>query len=287
MHDIPEKAIACFEAWSNLKITFYDWTNSFANCFHQERRMHNQEFCKVEKCSRHSSSCIQFDFDLPQQKAWMLQDGAVKICHAGALEFVISIYSKEKFLAILTAGVLRPIEQLPAGIPVLRDECITPLSEISRLPKISTEEMELKLEGVRQLAARLKCWFEEKGGKLFWEENVPRSRLIEYTVQEMFLKKLTLEHMSKVLRLSRNRTAYAIREATGKTLGELIREKRFQRARILLEHTDRPIAEVAENCGYPDLANFHRQFKKIEGATPAQFRSRSRSKQNSEPSNLI
>ena len=101
---------------------------------------------------------------------------------------------------------------------------------------------------------------------------MPRPIQIEYVVQEHALGKLRLEDMAKVLHLSVKRTAGVIRETTGKTLGQLIREKRILRAKTLLEHTGHSIVEIAEASGYPDVANFHRQFKKSEGVTPAQYR---------------
>ncbi len=277
MHEIPEKALRCFEQWSGLKITFYDWSDSFTHCFALERRRHEHDLCRVKKCFRYAA-CFEFDYHLPRRKAWILREGAVKICHAGALELVISIFSGNRFLAIATAGLCRPPKLLPPGIPVSREDTAGPYPELSQLPEISPEEIELKLEGLRQLAARLKCWYEAKGGELFRGEKMPRASLIKYTVQERALKGLTLEDMAKILHLSDKRAAAAIRETTGKTLGELVREQRMQRARILLEHTDRPVAEIALSSGYPDLANFHRQFKKLENRTPAQYRRASRRK---------
>lgn len=272
MHEIPEKALQCFETWSGLQVTFYDWTNSFTNCIVQERRLHMNEFCRVRKAFFQYANCLQCDYLQTQSKAWMLRDGAIKICHAGALELVVSIFSGYRFLAILTAGLRRPPKILPDKLLVLRDEAVSKSGEPIDLPEISAEEIELTLEGFRQLAARLRLWYESSSGKLFHEEKMPRPIQIEYVVQEHALGKLRLEDMAKVLHLSVKRTAGVIRETTGKTLGQLIREKRILRAKTLLEHTGHSIVEIAEASGYPDVANFHRQFKKSEGVTPAQYR---------------
>ena len=124
MHEIPEKALKCFETWSGLQVTFYDWTNSFTNCIVQERRLHMNEFCRVRKISLQYANCLQCDYLQTQSKAWMLRDGAVKICHAGALELVVSIFSGYRFLAILTAGLRRPPEMLPDQLLVLRGSAV-------------------------------------------------------------------------------------------------------------------------------------------------------------------
>ena len=47
---------------------------------------------------------------------------------------------------------------------------------------------------------------------------------------------------------------------------------RMERASYLLEHTDWPIAEVANRVGYNDPFNFSKRFKKTTGLAPSDFR---------------
>jgi transcriptional regulator GlxA family with amidase domain len=41
--------------------------------------------------------------------------------------------------------------------------------------------------------------------------------------------------------------------------------------------TDRQVAEIATACGYPNLANFNRQFRKLKGTAPMAYRAAFRS----------
>lgn len=47
---------------------------------------------------------------------------------------------------------------------------------------------------------------------------------------------------------------------------------RLTHARVLLMHTDLPVAEVARQCGYNDVSSFVRRFRDEFQATPLQFR---------------
>lgn len=47
---------------------------------------------------------------------------------------------------------------------------------------------------------------------------------------------------------------------------------RIDRARELLEFTDKPIAEIAEASGFQDQSYFARTFKQLTGMSPTQFR---------------
>lgn len=276
MYDIPEKAVCCFESWSGLKVAVYDHASYFENCFLRNRHYHYQEFCEAVKCTGKERICQQLDQNLARKKSWLFREGGIKICHAGVFEFLISVYSGELLLATMTAGICRPPTQLPPGIPVLHSDLIRPATDLAVLPVITKEEIELKLEGFRQLAARLQYWFEAKAGELFANSSTPRADLIKYILQRVDKRRFRLEDMAERLHLSRSRTAHVIHESTGQTLRQLIQKQRLERACILLEHSDRPVKEIAESSGFNDLANFYRQFKKIEGLTPREFRRRSR-----------
>jgi transcriptional regulator GlxA family with amidase domain len=59
----------------------------------------------------------------------------------------------------------------------------------------------------------------------------------------------------------------------GLTATQYVLRARVDRAAAMLVDTDRPIAEVATECGFSDQANLTRQFGRLIGETPARFRS--------------
>jgi AraC-like DNA-binding protein len=64
-----------------------------------------------------------------------------------------------------------------------------------------------------------------------------------------------------------------VRRKTGLTIGEWIAERRMAHARMLLQTgSHRNIADLSLACGYDDPSHFLRSFKKMHGATPAQWR---------------
>lgn len=279
MHDIPERAVRCFESWSGLSVAFYDQSKCFSDCFARNRHYHYQKLCESVKCSGREKECKTLDQEIIKNKSWSFRNGGFKICHAGVLELLVSVYSNDMLLSTMTAGILRPPRRLPEGIPVLYSDSIRVATDLSELRKLGENELDTMLEGFRQLAARLQCWFEADSGGSFMNRYTPRAAVIQYIVQRRGRENLTLGHLARYLNLSRSRAAHAIREATGKTLKELITEQRLERARTLLEHSNRSIAEIAASSGYADLANFHRQFKRHLGITPNEYRRRVRSGQ--------
>ncbi|GAA4270784.1 AraC family transcriptional regulator [Aquimarina gracilis] len=58
----------------------------------------------------------------------------------------------------------------------------------------------------------------------------------------------------------------------GKTIFEYASELRMNKAKQLLQHSQKPIYEISELVGYKNSTHFTAAFKKIEGVTPKKYR---------------
>lgn len=59
---------------------------------------------------------------------------------------------------------------------------------------------------------------------------------------------------------------------TGKTLFDYIIDIRLGFATRLLVDSTRTIAEICYDCGFNNLSNFNRMFKRKKGCSPKEFR---------------
>lgn len=64
------------------------------------------------------------------------------------------------------------------------------------------------------------------------------------------------------------------RSMTRKTFPAYLNELRVARVCRLLAETDATIGEIAVHCGFDSMANFEKQFHRLEGCTPKQYRQR-------------
>jgi AraC family transcriptional regulator len=62
------------------------------------------------------------------------------------------------------------------------------------------------------------------------------------------------------------------------SIGEFVRARRIDRARALLLETDRPLAEIALECGFCDQSHFTNVFRRLAGKTPQRYRAQRSSK---------
>lgn len=68
------------------------------------------------------------------------------------------------------------------------------------------------------------------------------------------------------------RTVNRIFNASGQTVGEVIRVRRLARAREELSESDRPVSVIAHRWGFADPSHFTRSFKAHYGSSPREYR---------------
>ena len=101
------------------------------------------------------------------------------------------------------------------------------------------------------------------------------SRRIEKAMDYMnqnFSKGITLSEVAKLSNMTDVSFSRFFRNRTGITFMDSLLEMRLGHASRLLIDTTQSVSEVAYNCGFNNISNFNRLFKKKKGCTPKQFR---------------
>ena len=83
---------------------------------------------------------------------------------------------------------------------------------------------------------------------------------------------VTLDELEEQFHLSKPYLSKYIKEKSGKTFGELVKNVRMKKARTLLKGGNMTVESIAEKVGYQNVEHFTRLFKKKYGMTPVQFR---------------
>lgn len=273
LFDIPERAIQCFERWSNLQVTIHRYQADLTPYLSPERFMHRHIACRIMKLSGHETRCATFDQRIVRRKIEEYIPGRAHMCHAGLIEWVVPVFNNYDLLCILFAGVRRP----GSSFHTYRTEQDVPrtpsLWQSETIPPVEAEEADLILEGLHQLGARLRQWYVElrsmTPNRSYLRDR--RTTIMAY-IQSRYTTNAGIEGLSKILHLSVSRTAHIVKKECGKSFTALVHEARVRSAAAMLRETSLPISDVARASGFGDLKHFYTIFKRETGRTPGEYR---------------
>ncbi len=91
-----------------------------------------------------------------------------------------------------------------------------------------------------------------------------------------YAKPINAKTVSANVPISYRRLHDAFLERVGKTLADVITDKRLEKAKRLLIDTDHKGHDIAVECGFPNDDRMGRVFKRILGMTPMEYRAKNR-----------
>ena len=87
-------------------------------------------------------------------------------------------------------------------------------------------------------------------------------------------KDVTLDDLSEKFFLSKPYLSKYIKEKSGLTFGDILKQVRMKKARAMLKSSSATVESIAECVGYQNVEHFNRIFKKMYNITPVQYRNR-------------
>jgi ligand-binding sensor domain-containing protein/AraC-like DNA-binding protein/DNA-binding NarL/FixJ family response regulator len=94
----------------------------------------------------------------------------------------------------------------------------------------------------------------------------------QYVLQNMSRGQISLEEMANVMGMGRVPFFHKVRNLTGKTPAELVRDLRLKHVCILLKRTNINMSELATNVGFMTAENLIKVFKEKFGLSPLEYR---------------
>jgi len=103
-------------------------------------------------------------------------------------------------------------------------------------------------------------------------QNSERIKKVYEYIHENYYRKIGLEEISQLVNMSPVSFNRFIKKRTGKTFINYVNDTRISYASRLLIESEKSIGEISYQCGFNNIANFNRIFKKSKECTPSEFR---------------
>ena len=105
-----------------------------------------------------------------------------------------------------------------------------------------------------------------------------RVQKIQKYIADHYQEDIRLADMAEMVGMTQVSFSRFFHLRTGKTLSDYIIDIRLGFATRLLVDSSQTIAEICYDCGFNNLSNFNRMFRKKKGCSPKEFRENYRKK---------
>jgi AraC-like DNA-binding protein len=100
----------------------------------------------------------------------------------------------------------------------------------------------------------------------------PRIKDIHLYISRNLHKKITLTDVCRLANLSPSRFCELFKKETGLCFSNFVIELRIKKAIRLLRNKSLSIKQISFECGYRYISNFDRDFKRVRGISPSEYR---------------
>lgn len=265
----------CFTIFSRVKTAF-----DFPLHYHEEFELNFIENAKGAR--RMVGDHIQDIDDLELvlvgpnlQHAWFTHNAGNKQIHEITIQFHKDLFDERLLRRNQLNFIRMMLEKSLKGILFSRETIQILMPRIKSLPQKHGFDSVLELLSILHDLSTSRNMITLSDTSFNNETYSYNSRRIETTFEYMkqnFDKPLTLGDVAKLANMSEASFSRFFKQRTGINFIDSLNEIRLGHASRLLIDTTQSIAEVAYNCGFNNISNFNRIFRKKKNTTPKEFR---------------
>ena len=269
MMDELKQATRDFYNMTGIKIVLYDASRRVLHSYPDTMC----SFCMaVRQNDELISRCIEFDnigFDACEKT----RKPYIYTCHMGLCEAITPIIEEDNIIGYMMMGQILRQDNEPC---------------VQRAMHVAAREYGIDVKLFNQGLSELRCVDDDficsalnimsmcvcylhtnkiirRGGQNIGE------RLSAYVENHLY-DSITVSSLCRGLYISKSKLYYISKQTFGMGITDYIRHARINRAKILLETTNKPIMSIASTVGFCDANYFSRSFKSEVGMTPKEFR---------------
>ena len=201
-----------------------------------------------------------------------VREGAVE---AIVLRFTEDFLGREFLARPEMAGVVKLLHKARRGIEVHGKTRREVTERLQALPQATGLNRVIALLGVLDVLARssdVKLLASAGFRPQLDASDQDRMGRILRHIQNHLTEEIARDDVARIASLSAGAFSRYFKSRTGKTLPEYVNELRIGRSCRFLVEGDAPVTEIALDCGYQNLANFNRWFRKVTGTVPRDYR---------------
>ncbi len=254
---------------TSIRFSFYGYGNDFNVSYPED----TSEFCRIlhsdARAKRKCRECdiMAFDECIKSKSLYVYE------CHAGLIEANSPIITEDKILGVLVMGQV--LKNAPSAQEWGRvyEKCrsfkvdFCSLKEAFYRSVFASEDKIKRAARIMDMGAQYMHL--SKHTKLQFASKIQKVR--EY-VDASLDKDITLDDLSRHMKMNKFYLSHLLKPELNATFSKYLLQRRIEKARTLLERTERKIADIALSVGIFDQNYFSKLFKAETGYTPTEYR---------------
>lgn len=205
---------------------------------------------------------------------WITHNCKTDEIHEVTIQFQNNLFNED----LLNKRIMKPIKEMfdrsIHGIlftKKISNELYPRISQVSRLDGMDyfIEMVSILHDLANSRNQRLLSTYTVNRNEFENSDNI--KKVYDY-IHANFHKKITLAEVSDIVNMSSVSFNRFIKKRTGKTFINYLNDVRISNAAMWLLEKDQSISEIAYKCGFNNIANFNRVFKKFKNCTPTEYK---------------
>ncbi|MDY3848896.1 MAG: AraC family transcriptional regulator [Prevotella sp.] len=213
---------------------------------------------------------------LDLEHVWMQNTCVSQDIHEITVQFRFDLTSNSIFSKNPFDRIFRMLNQARKGLAFPMDAIMKVYNQLLDLKSIDDKfesfisfmkilDILSRCEGARTLAT-------SSYAKVNIEEDSHRILKVKNYINSHYMEELKLKTLAQLACMSETAFSRFFKLHTGRTVSDYIIDIRLGYAARLLVDTNKSIADICYLCGYNNLSNFNRVFKRKKGCAPTEFR---------------
>lgn len=238
------------------------------------------EFCKLLREYKEFDTCCKISDTDAVKIAEYTRKPYIYKCHIGLYEAVIPIYIKNTHIGVLMLGQVMCIEEYETHLSSLKQKLHFLNIELEKIERFASAYENISTMSMAKIeaAANMLDIIAQHiiNTDVIYVYDMDSIEKAKHYISQHFTESLSIRAISRFSGLSPSYLSFLFKRETGITITHYIDRYRLNYAKDLLKITSQSVKEISALIGYSDQNYFSRIFKKHEGISPIEYRTKNK-----------
>lgn len=237
-------------------------------------QIHSSPVCDCAKMTEKGLKLCMNCKLLATQKAMTHPDGFFGECPVGLSEAVYPVTVDSKVICIVYVGNFcaderKMKEKIKKTAKLTGADADKLMLAMNETEKHGTKEQYMNM--AKAVGSYITMLYNLKRSSSGEKKHWIAEAFIKYA-DTYYYRNISISFLSNLYKVNEKYAGRIFKQQTGMSFNSYLNKLRIERAKYMLKESNENILEISLDCGYNNITNFNRIFKRLSGTTPGEYR---------------